>query len=541
MSDRDVIPYYYGLSYEGPPEREAFLSRPFGLLAGRAMRQGVVGGADAGLWLENLVGVPLEPSRMMLNWGNETGGDELWGEAPKSDWTSYRTLPEAVGEFAGLRAGRVLDPVRRTGDVLRGENPYGQVDEINTPAVMREAMIKDVFEAAGMVAAPGMFGSRVSATTLPTFGGIGARGANTRMLDVSERALLAGKDADEVRRITGWFKGMEGKPRFEINDREMKIRPLDEFSWADKFGRYANKNTTLENVIDHEQLFKQYPELKNVKVEFGPHLQGKGQYGEFDNTRNAITIYGGMDRRGVEETLTHEIQHWIQKKEGFARGGSPSLGITPDAQKILDEMKKPLVEELRRAKESGDWGRADEIQKKIMMDLPQEASFKAYQNLAGEIEARDAAGRRTWDAEMREAVPPTLRSDAIIRMEGGTASQVPLVKRVQNRFQTAYDTAREKSGGGSWVDIAVLRDNLGLSQEKMAGILRRATKEGHALMDLGEPSVVSEHLKGGMVDGKLLVKLEDSFFENIGSYIKQDVRKSLKQMEVDEIERQLLR
>ena len=71
MSDRDVIPYYYGLNYEAPRESDpgAFPSRGLGLLAGRAMRQSVVGGSDAGLWLENLAGVPLEPARMMIDWG----------------------------------------------------------------------------------------------------------------------------------------------------------------------------------------------------------------------------------------------------------------------------------------------------------------------------------------------------------------------------------------------------------------------------------------------------------------------------------------
>ena len=68
--DRSYIPYYYGMNWQAPSggNREVFSSQGLGLLAGRAMRQGVVGGVDAGLWLERLAGVPLEPSRMMIDW-----------------------------------------------------------------------------------------------------------------------------------------------------------------------------------------------------------------------------------------------------------------------------------------------------------------------------------------------------------------------------------------------------------------------------------------------------------------------------------------
>jgi hypothetical protein len=97
-----------------------------------------------------------------------------------------------------------------------------------------------------------------------------------------------------------------------------------------------------------------------------------------------------------------------------------------------------------------------------------------------------------------------------------------VTERVRNRFQSAYENA-QKTSGGSFVDISVLRDSLGLKQDKMAALLKKAQSEGHAVMELGEPSVVSDYLKGGMVDGKLLVRLDPEFFSNIGSYIKKSV------------------
>lgn len=114
------------------------------------------------------------------------------------------------------------------------------------------------------------------------------------------------------------------------------------------------------------------------------------------------------------------------------------------------------------------------------------------------------------------------------------------IGKIGNKFKSAYESTKEVSGG-RFVDIAILRDKLGLSQEKMAGLLQNASRKGHAVLELGEPSVVSDYLKGGMVDGNLLVRLEPEFFDNIGSYIKESARKKLSQMESDEIARELLK
>ena len=102
-----------------------------------------------------------------------------------------------------------------------------------------------------------------------------------------------------------------------------------------------------------------------------------------------------------------------------------------------------------------------------------------------------------------------------------------LINKVQGKFRSAYDAAREVQNGSSFVDIAVLRDNLGLSQEKMAGLLKRAQREGHAVLEKGEQSVVGDYLKGGAVDGKLLVRLDPEFFDNIGSYISGEAKRAV--------------
>jgi len=378
----------------------------------------------------------------------------------------------------------------RVGEGLRGLRSYDSLEDLEA----------DVLSAVGTVATPGMAFSKPSLTTAGVFGGLGAKGAKPRMQAIAEKALAAGRDPDEVWKYTGWKKGMEGKWRFEIDDSAMK---LNESSFKHRPESYdANKmkldeqwtawDKKLSEVVDHPELFKQYPELRDVSVQMvvSPKMYPELQGGGFIGGENKILV-NSNSFESLKGTLIHEIQHWVQQKEGFARGGSvESFGTLYPEQSAK--------------------------------------AYDKYYRLAGEIEARDAAGRRTWDTEMRSAVPPDFRKDAIIRYGNEAAQSVsPLINKVETKFRSAYDAAREVQGGSSFVDIAVLRDKLGLSQEKMAGLLKRAQREGHAVLEKGEQAVVGDYLKGGAVEGNLLVRLDPEFFDNIGSYISGEANRSV--------------
>lgn len=214
-----------------------------------------------------------------------------------------------------------------------------------------------------------------------------------------------------------WFTGMEGKRKFEIDDRALR------------FKRNIDGSNILSDIVQHDELFKQYPEINDVPtfVTIDPKIgRATGYYHGADPQKGYAgeLVVKAPSEESAKDTLTHEIQHWIQQKEGFARGGSPALGLNKDARKFYDEMAKDIIAKRDAAKASGDWKTYDEMQRQLVMDLPQQASFKAYQNLAGEIEARDAANRRTWPMDLRRTMPPDLRKDAIIRMEDGTAASV---------------------------------------------------------------------------------------------------------------------
>ena len=294
-----------------------------------------------------------------------------------------------------------------------------------------------------------------------SYGGVNANTADQKTLARAQELQIQGEDDERVRKETGWHTGMEGKLRFEIDDSKMKyhrggdaafsrnhpdyaeyqklvdkmltgsaeawkpedqerLQELDK-TWGREYGRLSERvdrgSATLEDVIDHEELFQAYPQLRNVRVEF-KELPGNTQ-GYFSPSENKIALDSKL-RSAPEATIIHEIQHAIQKAEGFASGASPEYW-----QQHRDEAKEARIadirEEIARLEEQLPWdlnrwtAEDDAIEAKIgeledsIIDIQNGVgldSYDLYRNTAGEIEARDAASRRGLTPEQRRATPP---------------------------------------------------------------------------------------------------------------------------------------
>jgi hypothetical protein len=236
--------------------------------------------------------------------------------------------------------------------------------------------------------------------------------------------IYGGPQATGYKQAQGKFSGLaDKKPRFEIDDSKAKI---NEKNWTD-IGRFfgfnknaSNVESTLTELIDHPDLFKQYPELKSAKV----IITKGGESASYDPLRNTITLPKGFDMSlspsTAKSTLLHEIQHAIQEKEGFARGGSPSSTLfTPE---ITAELKK-LQEKIQLAMKSGKdpLPLMDEFARKHEM-----SRFDVYQRLAGEVEARDVQSRMNLSPEERMRTLPYASQnipvkDQIVKFEGGVS------------------------------------------------------------------------------------------------------------------------
>jgi hypothetical protein len=364
-----------------------------------------------------------------------------------------------------------------------------------------------------------------------SYGGRGAENANLDELDRAKRLLAQGVDKDAVRRDTGWFRGADGQWRFEIDDSGLiysktgnilgyadsaraqheyaakwlaltsaemtdaqrgelaeyiKQRNNGEFSqelynklteyWGTAFEEYAAakeamlarsnaSGVTVGDYIKHDELFGQYPHLKDLGLIFED--LGSGEKGYFNGLE--IVIDRSL-KDAPEKTLLHEIQHAIQRFEGFSKGASVEYwnrqleagkNVRTRAQLMEEARIEGQIAELRikspefyadmvRLEEMSptvprgkiDWdtleqvepdppewqrydARREELEQKygedrvfsaidLFNDLAQsrkttrQLPSELYFNTAGEIEARDVSARAALTKAERAAKAPNL-------------------------------------------------------------------------------------------------------------------------------------
>lgn len=146
------------------------------------------------------------------------------------------------------------------------------------------------------------------------------------------RDLAKGMTAKDVFDKYGVFKGnIDQDLRAVVDDSKARLI-------ADKFepNRFdpeivslplsSNTYLKLADVLDHPELFKVMPQLKDVNVR--PTFGGYGPDASYDSLTNTIRLSANHPDKLSGETLSsllHETQHAIQHDSNWTKGGSPEL------------------------------------------------------------------------------------------------------------------------------------------------------------------------------------------------------------------------
>jgi hypothetical protein len=272
--------------------------------------------------------------------------------------------------------------------------------------------------------------------------------AEKRNLALAERLETEGVNPLRIRDATGFIRNpADGKWRLEQSDHRAKLKiamsAMEAFntSLMSKLAgkpediKYMSmgKEYALSEVLQHTDLFDRYPELKNVRVS-REELPAE-DHGFFNSDNNYIGINRDLGRKDFLETLMHEVQHWIQVKEGFAVGGGPAsvllqvnrrdrkklgegiasiLDATPasdPARKaksdFLNLFKAGTIEDIR----NGDIDTLERLagmyanNSPALPDSVRAFMHEAYENLTGEIEARATASRLKMTPAERRREP----------------------------------------------------------------------------------------------------------------------------------------
>jgi hypothetical protein len=303
-----------------------------------------------------------------------------------------------------------------------------------------------------------------------TFGGIRAKTADKAKLATAERMEKAGASRDDIWDETGWFKGVDGKWRFEIDDSGAKYRgPLTERGEIPSGMSREKTSGKLPEFLSDATAGGAYPDLKKARVSVNRGI-GEGGYsrGEMSpRVRTAPDIISTYANDGAEtrSVLLHERQHGIQDREGFASGGSPYQAVVDHILEIEAKIKTTL-DDLLEAGEMGEvpalWAVRDRL-KELNVQLATAKSgagaMKRYGNLAGETEARNVQARRNFTPAERKAKRPWETQDVPddqqivrfgsdgVRMSSSAARKLDPIEP-QGRAETKPAQRLEFKGGG---------------------------------------------------------------------------------------------
>lgn len=237
-------------------------------------------------------------------------------------------------------------------------------------------------------------------------------------LDVAKQMEEEKKDAKIIKMATGWEKGVDGKWRYEMPD--AKIKDTIDVGGGNIVKRFEEDmlwtDGKLEDAVDAPKLFEAYPQLKNIKIHTDAVMNDMPSNGEYNPQTKTITIHAD-ELKYLNSILNHEIQHVIQREEGFAHGGTPEqVERDFNAAKAEWKARSYAFELEEKAKEMGGEYNQSEVEKALIqeykdMDMPEFIPDKETRIKGFNYFARGYADRSMDDAIKRFRLDRFQRTD----------------------------------------------------------------------------------------------------------------------------------
>ena len=326
-------------------------------------------------------------------------------------------------------------------------------------------------------------------------------------LSVARKMEEEKKDAKAIKMATGWERGADGKWRYEMPD--AKIKDTMDVGGGHIVKRYEDdmlwNGGKLSRVIDAPELFKAYPQLKDVRIDTDAIMNDMPSNGEYNSKTNTITIHAD-DLKYMNGILIHEIQHVIQDIEGFAKGGSPRL--------VRGEVKKKLNEVTKQIRQLRAEGKEDEAKALIEKNrglynaYQKNDDYNSYKSLAGEVEARNVSARLNMTHKERrkslaESTEDVARKDQIFLGVGDVSFS--LRDMADGKESGAADMAEDLKSLNTPDEVD---DAIKTAIEDMPSGWKMANKKMiHVAQALGEnrkAEIAGEEPKFSLKDGSLI-------------------------------------
>ena len=361
-----------------------------------------------------------------------------------------------------------------------------------------------------------------------SMGGLKAETADKSALEKAMELEKDGTDSEKIRKETGWFKGYDGKWRFEIDDSELEFKTdieknraaaielakmkakSAEIEWkivndtateAEENEYYSldekmvqlRKWQKLSDVINHPKLFKAYPQLKDVNVYYEISSLNRGLY---SSKGNVIRLNPMCPIGEQKEIIIHEIQHAIQRIEDFANGSSLEY-----------------------------WEN---------LGYSDEEAMAMYYNTAGEREARDVSARRDYNAEQRKNIRPDIdRKDVVFANSGDAGYLTDKDFTKYDNLETLDDKEIKVYNKRGWAYGLFNREDMKLLNEKFSELDRHLNSrtdnmlaDGTRIVEVNNKIVsIGGTYNDPEIYSVLLINAEN---ETYAEYIKGDVFDEIK-------------
>jgi hypothetical protein len=289
-------------------------------------------------------------------------------------------------------------------------------------------------------------------------------------LSIAREMEFENKTPKEIKLLTNWERGADKLWKYEIDDSKFSTKDITvNLSTSNKEFEGKSQELKLSDILDAKELYKAYPQMKDTRVVLYSTKGIFNQNSQFHSNKNFyinIDQYGGETNfrkhyisEGGQSGLLHEIQHYIQQTEGFARGGSPE-GLKRRISKLFTSIRVPNKEGvsiednyIRRAVRTvADINEEtlEDFAKKEKRELVAAALGRLiYSKLAGEVEAINVQKRANLTQEERkqllEDTEEVSREDQIFLTNPDIEAQIVGEKGAQNLDNSEEVTFRLES------------------------------------------------------------------------------------------------
>ena len=335
-----------------------------------------------------------------------------------------------------LQQQRMADEYSMARDLLRSR--HGTIQDPAKASQYRPDVLPHLIRDESPAPIDMKWGTDVVMNMMPQagiFAGINAKTANKLMLQRAQEMTSKGADRKEIWNKTGWYKDIDGKWKFEIDDSKSTV----ELMTKGKKGE-----TVLSESLNHPEAYQAYPSMKDTRISLG---RGGGRgggvfYPESLNpgTPDRMVISGYKNpaqlpedvERGLAMSQIETIKKKIAKLDNSDVRLDTKKGrayhtafdkLRDEAQAIADKFNKggnfkEYAPDRSIVLHEGQHNIQD------IEGFAQGGKGKRAQKLAGEAAARNVETRRDFTAKQRRERPPwsTLdvpEEDLLVRMLTG--------------------------------------------------------------------------------------------------------------------------